>query len=114
MKMFTWFVLIVLTAGFLAPGLNQALAQEQGKQAKVKANLAKLSQEDRQLAEEQKWCAIEDDHLLGSMGKPYKVMVKGQPVFLCCKGCEKEAKAEPDKTLAKVKELKEKAKAEVK
>jgi hypothetical protein len=27
-------------------------------------------------------------------------------VFLCCKGCEKKALADPDRTLAKVKELK--------
>ncbi len=32
---------------------------------------------------------------LGSMGPIHKVVVKGQPVFLCCKGCEAEAKALP-------------------
>ena len=30
----------------------------------------------------------------------------GKPVFLCCKGCEKEAKANPEETLAKVDKLK--------
>jgi hypothetical protein len=52
---------------------------------------------------------IQTEERLGGMGTPVKVMVKGQPVFLCCKGCRKEALAQPDKTLAKVKELKEKA-----
>jgi hypothetical protein len=73
--------------------------------AKIKAALAKLSPEDRKLAEAQKSCPISGD-LLGSMGKPLKVMVKDQPVFLCCDGCEKGALADPEKTLAKVKELK--------
>jgi hypothetical protein len=39
------------------------------------------------------------------MGPPVKVLLKGQPVFLCCKDCEKKARKEPDKTLAKAKEL---------
>jgi Cu/Ag efflux protein CusF len=81
---------------------------KQTKEEKVKANLAKLSDEDRRLAEAQKYCAVEQDNLLGSMGKPYKLVLKGQAVFLCCKGCEEEARAAPDKTLARVKELREK------
>jgi hypothetical protein len=75
--------------------------------AVIKAALAKLSPEDRALAEAQKLCP-ETDELLGSMGTPLKVMVKDQVVFLCCKSCEKPALKDPDKTLAKVKELKEK------
>ncbi|MFO0842261.1 MAG: efflux RND transporter periplasmic adaptor subunit [Gemmataceae bacterium] len=80
--------------------------------AKVKAALAKLSEEDRRLAEAQKYCPIQQDKLLGSMGKPAKVMVKGQPVFLCCAACEDEAKESPEKTLALVEKLKAKAKAD--
>jgi hypothetical protein len=78
-------------------------------EAKVQAALAKLPAEDRKLAEEQKFCAVLNDNRLGSMGTPVKVLVKGEPVFLCCEGCEKKALADPDKTLAKVGELKEKA-----
>jgi hypothetical protein len=74
--------------------------------------LAKLSAADRKLAEAQKWCAVENDKLLGDMGVPYKATIKDQPVFLCCKGCLEEAEAHPDKTLAKVEELKAKANAE--
>jgi hypothetical protein len=80
------------------------------REAKIKANLAKLSPEDRQAAEEQKYCAVEEDNRLGSMGAPIKVMIKDKPVFLCCKGCVKNAKSHPDETLAKVEELKEMAK----
>jgi hypothetical protein len=77
--------------------------------AKIAAALAKLSPEDRKLAEAQRWCAVEDENRLGTMGTPYKVMVKDQPVFLCCKGCQKRALADPEKTLAHVAELKTKA-----
>lgn len=78
--------------------------------AKVQAGLAKLSPEERRLAEAQGFCPIQDDNRLGSMGKPFKVTLKGQDVFLCCKGCEDDARADPDKTLAKVRTLKEKVK----
>jgi len=43
---------------------------------------------------------------LGSMGVPYKVVLKGQPVLLCCPGCEGKAKDAPDETLEKVARLK--------
>ena len=48
---------------------------------------------------------------LGSMGTPIKVMVKEQPVFICCKACEKGVLADPDATLKKVEELKARFKA---
>jgi uncharacterized protein (TIGR03000 family) len=77
-------------------------------QEKVKTALATLSPEDRKLAEEQKFCAVQEGIPLGAMGTPVKVMVKGQPVFLCCAGCEDKANGKPDQTLAKVQKLKEK------
>lgn len=79
-------------------------------EAEFAAELAKLSPEDRKLAEEQKFCADETDSRLGSMGEPIKVMVEGEPVFVCCKGCAKAVLKDPKKTLATVKELKEKNK----
>lgn len=74
----------------------------------IAANLAKLSPDDRKLAETQKYCPIHPEDPLGSMGVPVKIVLKDQPVFLCCKECIEKAKSAPDKTLAKVKELKEK------
>jgi Cu(I)/Ag(I) efflux system membrane fusion protein len=74
-------------------------------EATVKSNLAKLSTPDRRLAEAQKTCPIRKNPL-GSMGPPVKVILQEQPVFLCCEGCEKEAKTHPDKTLAEVERLK--------
>ena len=67
---------------------------------------AKLSPEDRKLVEAQEWCVISSDEKLGSMGAPIKLDIKGQPVFVCCKGCQRKAEADPDATLAKVAELK--------
>ena len=73
---------------------------------------AKLSAEDRALVEAQEWCVNSDDERLGAMGAPIKLSIKGQPVFVCCAGCKKSVEADPDKTLAKLAELKAKVKAE--
>jgi Cu(I)/Ag(I) efflux system membrane fusion protein len=75
-----------------------------GLSAKAKANLDKLDPEDRKLAEAQRLCPMSGESL-GSMGKPVKLTVKGQVVFVCCKGCMDDALADPDKTLGKVKEF---------
>jgi len=85
------------------PTKTLANAQE----ATVRTSLADLSPEERKAVQAQKFCAVDNENLLGAMGKPCKVMVDGQPVYLCCKGCEKTALKDPKATLAKVKELKE-------
>jgi hypothetical protein len=72
---------------------------------KVAAALGKLSDDDRKLAETQRFCAVQNENLLGSMGKPVKLTIEGKPVLLCCAGCEADAKAHPKQTLAKLKEL---------
>jgi uncharacterized protein (TIGR03000 family) len=77
-------------------------------QAKTAAALDKLGPEDRKLAEAQGFCAVQGTNPLGSMGKPVKLVLKDQPVFLCCPGCKEKAERDPDKTLARVKELKAK------
>ena len=68
--------------------------------------MEKLSPEDRKEAEAQKFCAVMKTSLLGSMGTPIKLDVKGQPVFVCCAGCKSKALKNPDKTLATVAKLK--------
>ena len=80
-------------------------ATAQDKEASIRANLAKLPEKDRKLAEAQKYCAVETDDRLGATGVPEKIMIKDQPVFLCCKGCEGEAESDPDATLKKAEEL---------
>lgn len=74
---------------------------------KIKAGLAKLTPADRALVAAQGRCPITGNRL-GSMGKPIKIMIQGQPVFLCCPGCKDEAQENPAQTLAKIKEFKDK------
>ena len=83
----------------------EATTPEKDAEAALQAERAKLSPEDRQLVDAQEWCAINNDERLGEMGPPLKVMVKDQPVFLCCGGCKRKALADADKTLAAVAEL---------
>ena len=97
-----------------AAGCNEAARPEPSKpgesaadEAKIRANLDKLSPEDRAVAEEQKFCAHETNQRLGAMGVPIKVVVKGEPVFVCCKACEKPVEKNPDEALATVKRLRE-------
>ena len=72
----------------------------------VPIGMEKLSPEDRKEARAQKFCAVMNTSLLGSMGAPIKLDVKGQPVFVCCAGCKSKALKNPDKTLATVAKLK--------
>ena len=39
------------------------------------------------------------------MGVPVAIMLRGQPVYLCCAGCKGKAKREPDLILRKLKEV---------
>lgn len=75
------------------------------------ANFAKLSDDDRRLAEAQGYCAVTEEPL-GSMGVPIKLTLKDQPVFICCKGCQRKAEANPDTALASVLKLQSKVKSE--
>lgn len=79
---------------------------------KVAAALAKLKDGDRALAERQRFCPVNEDSRLGSMGTPVKIDIKGKPVFLCCKGCTDDALADPESTLKKVEQLKNQKTAE--
>jgi uncharacterized protein (TIGR03000 family) len=83
-------------------------AESRAVEQAVAENLAKLAPDDRKAAQAQRFCAVQEGIWLGSMGVPVKVTVKGQAVFLCCKGCEDKAKADPDRALEKVKKSKAK------
>lgn len=78
-------------------------------EAKIAADLAKLGQADRKLAEAQVYCPVLKGSPLGSMGVPIKLMIQNQPVFLCCDGCEKGALANPQRTIDEIAKLKAKA-----
>ena len=85
--------------------LSPITAASPAEQARINAALAKLSPDDQRLAQAQIFCAIDQDSRLGSIGPIQKLMVKNQPVFLCCSGCAAEALAHPDDTLLKVQNL---------
>ena len=67
-----------------------------------KAGVVKLSAADELLVKQQKICPVTEADL-DSMGGPVPVEVAGRRVFICCKGCEKALKADPQKYLAKLK-----------
>lgn len=69
--------------------------------AKITANLASFSDEDRELALKQKVCPISGE-LLGMMEAPIKLDVKGHAVFICCENCKETLLGDPDKYLAKL------------
>lgn len=91
------------------PATSKPAAESEG-EAEIKAARAELSPEDRKLVDAQDYCPVMPEHRLGGMGAPFKLMIKDQPVFLCCKACKNKALKDPDKTLAKVEELKTKRK----
>jgi RND family efflux transporter MFP subunit len=80
--------------------------------AKSSAGLRELPPADRILAETQKFCPVLEGSRLGSMGKPIKVMLNGQPVFVCCKSCVKQAQEDPAEILRRVAELRTKPAAD--
>ena len=73
--------------------------------ADIEANLSQLGPEDQQLAEQQKYCPMMEGVRLGEMGRPYKVTVQGDSIFVCCKKCVLAAQNEPDRALAKIRDL---------
>lgn len=89
-----------------ARGNPKATLGKADKLKKINTAFSKLSVADRQIAEAQHFCAVQDKNDLGSMGTPIKLMLEGQPVFLCCGGCKKSAMANPKATLATVAKLK--------
>lgn len=73
--------------------------------------MASLPETDRPLAKAQGYCAVSEAPL-GSMGTPIKLSIRGEPVFICCKGCERKAKATEERVLAKANKLKKRVESE--
>lgn len=90
-----------------APPNPPVTTQRPNPETKIQAALAKLSNEDRALAEKQRFCPVLPKSRLGSMGTPVKISLAGQTVFLCCEACREEAMADPEATLKQATTLKE-------
>jgi Cu(I)/Ag(I) efflux system membrane fusion protein len=82
--------------------LNQTATQDKV-DPRIAAAFAKLSRQDRGMAEKQRICPV-TELPLGSMGTPPKVDVNGRPVFICCEGCRARLLAETVKYLARLPE----------
>ena len=107
MKTWYWAAPAVLMGCLALAGCDEGVSGLPGStagQSDQEKAMGQLSPEDRRLAEAQRICPVTGS-ALGEMGTPVKVMVKGQPVFLCCDGCTKKALDNPDKTLAAVGKL---------
>ncbi len=65
------------------------------------AEIKKLPAAKQDLAMKQLVCPVSGE-LLGSMGVPFEVSAEGKTFFLCCKGCNKEVKADPKAVIAKL------------
>lgn len=68
---------------------------------KMRSELQKLSPEDRATAEKQHICPV-TGKMLGTMGPPQKVDVRGRQVWICCPGCRDELLNNAEKYLAKL------------
>ena len=60
--------------------------------------VAPATKADQAAIDAQKVCPVSKEEL-GSMGGPLKVTLGGRSVFICCKGCAKDIKADPGKYL---------------
>lgn len=65
---------------------------------------AKATKADAAAIARQRLCPVVDGKL-NAMGGPWKVVVKGQPVFVCCKRCIKKVQQNADFYIAKAKRL---------
>jgi hypothetical protein len=79
----------------------------------VQKSLALLSPQDRKLVEEQRYCPIMGTRLgtATDSGEIRKVTLNDEQFFVCCHDCEENARLQPARTLARVKELREKNRA---
>jgi hypothetical protein len=66
----------------------------------MRSELQKLSPEDRGSAKRQHVCPV-TAKMLGTMGAPRKVEVRGQQVWICCPGCQEDLLNNADKYFPK-------------
>jgi hypothetical protein len=67
------------------------------------AEIKKLPAEDQKIALAQMTCPVSGEHLGESgMGAPIKQVIGDKTFFICCAGCEKTVKNNPEQVLAKL------------
>jgi hypothetical protein len=104
--LFAGVCLMAMIVGCTKPAAEKTTSENEAEKvsanAEIPEGIAELSPEDQKLALAQKICPVSGEPL-GSMGKPPKITLEGTEIFLCCKGCEGDAMADPKGTLAKLK-----------
>ena len=107
----TKLVVLLVLAGLTGGGLAAVRYAHTRGHGRGDSNAAhpsvELEGDDKKLADVQGYCPVMPDTKLGEMGPPVKLHVKGTDgreaaVFVCCKGCQRGALKDPDKTLAAV------------
>jgi hypothetical protein len=86
-------------AAEVAPGDAPAAAPDETTAAES-GELAELPEADRELAAAQRICPVSGEPL-GSMGTPIKITVGDRSLFVCCSGCEEEARKNFDQLYVK-------------
>lgn len=101
----SWYTCLVMAlmlgCGQTAPPAPRVPTLEQV----IEQAISQLPPADQAEARLQNVCAVAGEPL-GSMGVPVKLMLEGQPVFLCCEGCRQEAESHVAATLARIASLK--------
>lgn len=84
------------------PGCTKAIEREPAKYLSMLPSppAAKATKADTAAISVQKLCPVMNKPLM-SMGGAWKVYAKGQPIFLCCKGCIAKVEKHPDFYLTK-------------
>ena len=80
---------------------NKYLAMISSQQVVTDSTVVKATKEDSLFVAAQKFCPVMDEPL-DAMGGPYKTVVQGHIVYLCCPGCAKKLHAKPAAYLAKL------------
>lgn len=97
-------LLFASRSGAASDADEKPLTLEQREES-IQKSIAELPEADRKLALAQRYCPVTNERL-GSMGAPIKLNFDRGSVFVCCQGCEEQAKADEKATLARVDRLK--------
>ncbi|TWT55544.1 hypothetical protein KOR42_26710 [Thalassoglobus neptunius] len=98
---------LILSASGCADKQAESPNSASGQSANGESVTEELTAADRALIEAQVVCPVGGGEL-GSMGTPVKVMVEGDPIFICCESCREPLLESPDKYLPRIEEEKQK------
>lgn len=92
---------ILSKQGVTPPALKTEVASVPSAGEQVRPGVFKVTAADAPFVAAQKLCPVMDEPLDG-MGGPYRAVVDGHAVYLCCPGCAKKLQANPQPYLQKL------------